>query len=359
MNLKPVISAVLLTALTACHPGGNDEGTGTQTVEANLAPREVSLVEPEVREEQPSVSLVGEIRPFDHVQISSEVAGSVESVFVEVGDQVTAGQPLAQIDRASFRMRLRQAEARVAAAEADLELNRRSLERKQDLLSDKTIPQATFDEAQARFDLARASLLEAEATRDLAQHDFDKSIVRAPSGGAITARTTAKGAWADVGAGLLELAIGSKVKVVARVPSQWVPYLHGLDSFDFTVRPGETARTAKLYSIDPVVSEASRSFEVIGTAKGKDLKPGLFANITLISPEPVTTLWLPASAIVSSDTPRVLMVENDETVIRKVQVGQRDDGMIEIRSGLVSGEAVIRDVAGLGRAFPVTVVNAP
>jgi RND family efflux transporter MFP subunit len=315
-------------------------------------------VQPEVREERPAVSLVGEIRPFDHVQVSSEVAGTVESVFVEVGDRVTAGQPLVQIDRDSFRMRLQQAEARVAAAKADLELKRRSLERKEDLLSDRTIPQATFDEAQALFDLAEASLLEAEATRDLAQRDYDKSIVRAPGAGAITVRTTAVGAWADVGMGLVELAVGARVKVVARVPSQWVPYLHGLTTFEFTVRAGEAPRTAKLYSVDPVVSEASRSFEVVGTAPGADLKPGLFANITLVSPEPVTTLWLPATAIMASDTPRVLMVENGETVVRKVQTGERDDGMIEVRAGLDADESVILDVAGLGRAFPVVVVNA-
>lgn len=358
--MKPLslFAISLMLVLVACHPGGEDQTEAPGFSEASLDPHEVRLVDPEVREENPSVSLVGEVRAFDHVSISSEVAGKVESVFVEVGDRVSAGQPLVQIDRASFRMHLQQAEARVQAAKADLELNRRSLERKEDLLSDKTIPQATFDEAQARFDLARASLLESEASRDLAERDFDKSIVRAPATGAITGRQTATGAWADVGMGLLDLAVGSKVKVVARVPSQWVPYLHGLESFDFTVRPGEAPRTAKLYSIDPVVSEASRSFEVIGTAAGTGLKPGLFANIILMAPKAVTTLWLPASAIVASDTPRVLMVEDGVVVVRKVQVGNRDDGMIQVRTGLETGEKVILDVAGLGRGFQVTVVEA-
>jgi len=348
---------ILTLSLVACHPSSEDPAVARENLDRNLEPRKVMEIVPDIREDRPSVALVGEIRAFDSVRISSEVAGRVEQVNVEVGDRVTKGQALLSVARRTFELRLRQAEARIQAAKADLELARRELARKQDLVSDKTIPQAAFDQAQAHHDLAAAALLEAVATRDLAQHDFEVSIVRAPAAGAVTGRSVVAGQWADIGEGLLEMAIGAKVKIVARVPSHWVGALQGLDGFDFTVGSHQTPRRAKLYSIDPVVREASRSFEVIGTASAEGLKPGMFANVTLESPDLVQSLWLPVSAILTSDTPKVYMALDGRIAIRRIQTGLRDDGMIEVISGLDPGEFVISDVAGLSRDLPVEVVE--
>jgi len=354
-----VFPVLLLTlGLAACHSDNSeDPAIAREKLDRNLEPRTVSEIEPEIREERPTVALVGEVRAFDTVQISSEVAGRVEKVNVEVGDTVSKGEALFSMDRRTFELRLRQAEARVQAAKADLDLARRELERKQDLVSDKTIPQAAFDQAQARHNLAAAALLEAVATRDLAQHDFEVSIIRAPSAGAITGRMVVAGQWADVGQAMLEMAVGGKVKIVARVPSHWVTALQGLDGFDFTVNPGEKPRRARLYSIDPVVQESSRSFEVVGTAPAAGLNPGLFANVTLESPEAVQSLWLPVGAVLTSDTPKIYLVQDGRIAVRRIQTGLRDDGMIEIVSGLDPGEKVISSIAGLSRDLPVEVVQ--
>ncbi len=353
-------SAFALTALVlhGCHGAtGEDPAVARERVEQNLAPREIRLISPEAREEHRTVSLVGEIRPFDTVTISTEVAGLVEEVLVEVGDRVVAGQPLVQIDRATFRLRSEQAAAELDAARADLELASRELERKRDLLSDRTIPQAAFDQATATFDLARARVAAAEATLGLAERDFAKSIIRAPAAGAVTVRHAVIGQWADVGFGMVDLALGDRVKIAARVPSSWAASLQGLEGFDFTVRPDEPLRRAKLYSVDPVIEESSRSFDVVGTAPGAGLKPGLFANVHLTSPESMRSLWVPATAVMASDTPRLLVVESGRAEVLKIQTGRRDDGMIEVVSGLEEGQPVIQDVAGLTRGLPVTVVE--
>ena len=51
------------------------------------------------------------------------------------------------------------------------------------------------------------------------------------------------------------------------------------------------------------------------------------------------------------------MVEDDEVVFRKVQIGRRLDGLVEIVDGITADEAVIADVAGLSRGIPVTVIK--
>jgi RND family efflux transporter MFP subunit len=357
----PIILSVTLfvALLSGCHGADDDDpAAAAEILEKALAPREVQLVTAEVREERPSVQLVGEIRAFDTVTISSEVGGKVDRVLVEVGDRVAAGTPLVEVDRETFRIYLHQAEANLAAANADLVLAEKDLERKRDLRSDETIPQSTFDQAQAGNDLAAARVAAASAARDLAQRNFERSAIRAPAAGAITQRMVVAGQWADVGAGLLELAIGNKIKVSARVPEAWAPELAGLEGFTFTVGVSGPVHTARLYSVQPVVEHACRSFEIIGTAANDgSIKPGMFANVVLEAPSARQSLWLPAAAVATSDLSQVLLVEDGLIAYRKVRIGRRTDGLIEIVDGLSPDEAVVADVSGLSRGIPVTIVE--
>ena len=357
----PISFLLMLLAggLVGCHGGDTDDpAAAAEVVERALAPREVRLVMPEVREEKPGVQLVGEIKPFDTVNVSSEVAGKVDRVLAEVGDRVSAGTALADVDRQTFKIYLDQAEANLAAARADLALADKELERKRDLRSDETISQAALDQAVAAHDLAAARAAAAEAALALAKRNSERSVVRAPAAGAITQRHVVAGQWAEVGVSLFQLAIGNKVKVSARVPAAWAPRLAGLETFTFSIGIGSAVHTAKIYSMQPVVEEASRSFEIVGTAANDgSMKPGMFANVTLESPMTETSLWLPGSAVSTSDLAQVMMVEDDAVVYRKVQIGRRLDGLVEIVDGITADEAVIADVSGLSRGIPVTIVD--
>ena len=156
----------------------------------------------------------------------------------------------------------------------------------------------------------------------------------------------------------MNLAVGNKIKVSARVPESWAPELAGLEEFTFTVGSSGPEKTATLYSIQPVVEHASRSFEIVGTAANDgSIKPGMFANVVLESPTAKTSLWLPGSAVATSDLSQVLMVSDGAIVYRKVRIGRRADGLIEIAGGLTADEQVILEVKGLTRGLPVTIVN--
>ena len=355
-----VLSTALLSiVLTGCHGADDDDpAAAAEILEKALAAQEVQLVMPEVRTERPSVQLVGEIRAFDTVRVSSEVAGKVDRVLVEVGDRVSKGTPLLEVDRTTFGIYLEQAQANLAAANADLTLAGKEVERKRDLRSDETISQAALDQAQAGYELATARAAAAQAAFKLSERNFDRSVVKAPAAGAITARNAVAGQWAEIGVGLLTLAMGDKVKVSARVPEAWAPQLVGLETFAFTVGTGGPTLTARIFSVQPVVEQASRSFEIIGTAANDGtMRPGMFANVVLEAPTDKRTLWLPAGAISTSDLPQVLMVVDGVIAFRKIQTGRRVDGFIEIAGGLSADEAVIADVSGLHRGIPVTIIE--
>ena len=110
--------------------------------------------------------------------------------------------------------------------------------------------------------------------------------------------------------------------------------------------------------MQPVVEEASRSFEIVGTAANDGLiKPGMFANVVLEAPTTERSLWLPAAAVATSDLSQVLMVVDGTIEYRKIRIGRRDNGLVEIIDGLSPDEQVIADVSGLSRGLPVTIID--
>lgn len=345
-----------LAALLAVSCGGGEEAV-TAASSGALEPRPVRLIRPEVRVEQPSLELVGEIRPFDTVAIAAELPGRVDRVLVEVGDAVRAGQPMVEIDREAYALEVQRAEAALAAAEAELALAGKELERKADLASDATISQAALDQAQTARELAAAHVGSARAARDLARRNLGKSVIRAPEQGVVTGRRTSVGAWADVGTVLIEVATGRSVKVAAQVPAEWGSRLAGLEAFRFRTSGDADWRGATVYSVDPVAEGTSRSFTLVGTAPNPqgELRPGSFATVALVAPRSVESLWLPVRAVATSDLPEVMTVEDGRIVVRKVQTGRRSDGSIEVVQGIERDEPFVADVAGLQRGLPVTV----
>jgi membrane fusion protein (multidrug efflux system) len=351
---------VVLAGLAACSANnGTDPAEAREVLDEALAAREVRLVSPEVIEERPRLELVGEIRPFDTVMVSNEVSGRIDVVHVEVGNRLDENDVIVEIDRETYRLQLQQAGANLAAAEANLVLAEKDLERKKDLLTDKTIAQAVFDQTLARRDLAEAQVKAAEATRDLAKRNLDRSQVRSPSAGSVAARLVTAGERTDVGTGMIELAISDQLKVAAQVPEAWATRLSGLTEFEFAVGQSQDFKTAKLHSIEPVVQGTSRSFEVVGTARaeGDAIRPGMFASVVLTSPKAFESLWLPASAVGTSDMQVVYVVEDGVLASRRVQVGRRENGSIEILSGVTTDQKVVSDTSGLNRGLPVTVVD--
>ena len=365
LRLIPVLSIIVIAlVLGACHQSDNDgsaEGieNAAEAIEKALAPREVELVIPEIRDEKPSVEFVGEIRAFDVVPMSSEVGGKVDRVLVEVGDRVAKGAPLIEVDRETFALYQAQAEGQRQGREADLALAEKDLERKRDLRSDETIPQASLDQAQAG--------LRARQRRGRRRG----SISRSRQAQLRTERHSCAGRRSHHRTDGRGRPVGRSRRRPARCrperqsqnrrPSAgvWVGRFSNLESFTFTVGDGSTVHTAKIYSCSPWSSEASRSFEIVGTAVERryhaagDVRQRE-ADLARLPPHPV------AAGVRRGDigsSPGTHGRRRSDRLPQRVQIGRRDDGTIEIVNGLNEGEQVILDVSGLTRGLPVTIVG--
>jgi RND family efflux transporter MFP subunit len=128
------------------------------------------------------------------VQVAPDVTGQVTKVYVHDNQQVAAGAPLFEIDRARFELALRQSEAQVTAAQAALAQTLR--ENKRNTQLDDLVSAETREQGQTRSDQARAALAQAEVNRDTAKLNLERTHVVSAVDGIVTNLDLREGAYA-------------------------------------------------------------------------------------------------------------------------------------------------------------------
>ena len=253
-------------------------------------------------------------------------AGIAESVFVDIGIRVRAGQVLATLEDVDQRIVLAEAEEAHANAKKIVERMRQ--------LGGRGVV-ATADSEQAEFAFAQAVLDLRRARRAL-----DLTRVLAPFAGAVTARTVRPGRLMAEGDSLFRVTALTPLLVAVRVPERAAGSVTVGSAALVVTADGGTA-AATVARVSPAVDPASGTREcVLRVAPGADLLPGTTVTVRL-GTEGRRVVAVPADAI--SEDGYALVWEGGRTTLRAVTTGAvLPDGRLEVASGLVPGERVVR-----------------
>lgn len=179
---RPILLAVRLaslisvTILAAC---------GSQT-DAPTPERPAVVAQPVAASDQAISYFSGEIRARHESQLGFRVAGKIERRLVDVGARVEAGQVLATLDPADFRLQLAAAEAGASSARADADLARSERSRYAALLERKLISQSQFDAQDTALAAAEARQAQARAQLDVARNQVQYARLVADRAGVVT-----------------------------------------------------------------------------------------------------------------------------------------------------------------------------
>ena len=345
-----------------------------------------------------SVVATGRIEPISKVEIKSKANGIVKEIKVEVGDRVTVGQVLAELDKDNLAARLREsraalagAQANVTAAGAEYEKNkveaegpdvpfaRRNLDRAEKLFGDKLVSQQTLDDArgalelsvnrqqaaktqlgvaQARTAQARASEAAAQAGVERAEEELTNATIRAPIDGMVLARPIELGSPVS---SILNLGANATLMMVLGDISK--VYVRGnVDEADIgMVRLNQPARIkvetfrdkqfdGKVTQISPMGTDKDNviSFEVkvsIDNSSG-ELLANMTTNAEIILEEHKQTLVVPEAAIIY-DTKRNASVDvyvpraKNQRERRPIKIGVSNGTKTQVLSGLGEGQKVV------------------
>jgi len=205
--------------------------------------------------------------------------------------------------------------------------------------------------ARRQYDIARNTsmqqyqgLLAARARVSLARKALADTIVRAPFAGVVGERTVSVGDYVTRGMKVASVLRTSPLRLQLTVPQQYSVEV-GVGravSLEVDTAPGKTF-TGEVRYVSPALQTDSRTLIVEAVVRNDDgaLKPGSFvtAQIEQGSKQPGVLVPAPAVRTVSGSS-RVFVVATDRAEERLVTVGQAVDDLVEITTGLKSGERV-------------------
>lgn len=342
MRILSLLTLSTTLLLTAC---SNNEDTAEKS-----PPGTPITVAPVTRATAVSVERVlGRVESATSPQLIAEVPGTVVRVLVDVGSSVKEGDVLAELDTSDLRLTMDAARAevgRIAALHATQQHNVRRMEQ---LYAEKLVSESSLEDAQTQLKSLAEQLAAARAQLATAQRSVNKARIVAPVSGVVAARHVAAGDFVETNAKLFEISSRAHMRVHLPFP----------ETFASVLRPGLTVKltspvapdkvvTATLDAVRPVVSGSSRAVEAIVQVEDPGgWAVGASVNAELVLEERPDALMVPEIAVVRRPAGEVVyVVKGDVVEQRKVVTGVRQDGMVEIRSGLQGDETVAADGAG-------------
>ncbi|MCK4846774.1 MAG: efflux RND transporter periplasmic adaptor subunit [Deltaproteobacteria bacterium] len=292
-----------------------------------------------------TIKAVGTIEAEEEVVVSAEVAAVVTDLLKDEGASVQRGTLLAVIDEEKFRLELVARKADFDKAEANLEFSEKDLARSDELLSEGMISQRDYDAKELKLRTDEAVKNSASAAAILAEKELRSSSVTAPFGGLIAERFVSKGTYVKVGAKLFRLIDTRSVKVSALVSERRISDIKMGQRVKVTLSSLTKEYEGGIYYISPDLDEGKRVFEIKVRVKNREglLKPGLFADMSIITDVREGVFAVPEKAVIVGKDGGVFYVVKDGLASeRHLPLIERDGEVILVASGIIEeGEEVV------------------
>jgi RND family efflux transporter MFP subunit len=299
---------------------------GTQT--ASLAAMPPAVATADTATVNIPLTLPSQLYVERDATIYARSAGIVQSITVDLGSRVSAGQPLARLESTDQEIALAQAREKFTNT-------RQTVERQRALKVAGVVTQA--DSERVEFEHREAVL----ALRK-AQRDYDLTRILAPFTGVVTARMARLHRLVSSGDSLFRLTALRPVLAAIRVPESSSATLR-IGASAEVIGPGGVKAQAKVIRASPVLDAGSGTREMIlQLTNDARLTPG--SNVTVrLGTERRQVIAIPRSAVAQDGY--TLVWANDKTELRPVTLGsQIDEDRVEVLSGLAPGEKILRAV---------------
>lgn len=348
-----LVLAVLATAIIIRSLVKSENGTGFQTTPIKRGDLE-NLV-----------TSTGTLSALETVEVGSQVSGIIETLYVDFNDSVKKGQVLAVLDKTLFKVAVRDAEARVDQARANLAQAAAEVTRNRPLFEKGHISEMEFLVLKTAMETAEASLKMARASLNKARTNLDYTVIRSPINGTVIERTVDAGQTIAASFQAPKLFVIAKdltqMQIEANVDESDIGQIHRNQPVRFTVLtyPDKTfSGTVRQVRLQPETIQNVVNYTVIVDAPNqeKSLLPGMTATVDFIMEQVKDALLVSNQAL--SFTPPAEMIKE---MFRKRGMARRDQGSQTGGSGQMFPGTPGRAVTGnrfklpddMGRVFVI------
>ena len=317
---RTMCAAMAVIAAVSC---GNGTVQQTETV---IEDPTVSVEQVFVKEVPQIATYTSTVQAYVKNNIAPQMAGRITKINVEIGDNVTKGQVLAEMDKTSLLQ-----------AKLQLQNQETELERLKALYETGGISKSDFEAVELAYNVAKTQVENLE----------ENTVLRSPVNGVVTARNYDAGDMYAMASPIYTVEQIKPVKLLVGISESDYSKVKKGDSVTLTADavPGKTFY-GKIGKIYPTIDPATRTFtvEVVVDNNYSTLRPGMFTRVT-VDFGSNNNVVIPDVAVVKqqgSGERFVYVLNADNTVsYKKVVLGRRMGTEYEVLEGLSDGDKIV------------------
>lgn len=276
-------------------------------------------------------SYSGTFEPNKETKISAELQGKINIILVDAGSVVSKGQTLIQLDNSLLKLQLQTIEVQIEGLEADV--TRYTILAKADVIQGVQLEKAELGLKSAK--VQKSTLLE----------QINKTTIKAPFSGVVTAKLSEEGAFAAPGVPLLQITDITTLKFTVNIPEKDLSqfklnqsYSLSADAYSEILLTGKTnliGSKANMGSSFPV------QFTVNNTTDLK-IKSGMFGKVLLKSETSEKGIIIPSSAIQGTENQtQVYVVKNGKAILQNITISKKIQNKAVVSNGLNEGDVIV------------------
>lgn len=276
-------------------------------------------------------SYTGSFEPNKETKISAEIQGKIVSLLVDMGSSVKVGQALIQLDNSLLKLQLQSVEVQIEGLEADV--------KRYTVLANAEAIQGV------QLEKSHLALKSANVQKATLLEQINKTTIKSPFNGIVTAKMTEEGAFAAPGMPLLQITDISKLKFTINLPEQKMNQFYigqtnqlTVDAFPEIILKGEV-------SLIGSKANMGNSFPVqflVGNTPDLKIKSGMSGSVLVANKNEQKQIIIPSSAIVGTNIkPQVYKVLGGKATLSDVSISKRIGNKVVIEKGLIEGDVIV------------------
>jgi multidrug efflux pump subunit AcrA (membrane-fusion protein) len=386
---------VALSVLAVSCGGSKADVRPEATPGAAPAAIEVTTAQAITRDLPRFFEATGSLAGDQQTDVAPSIAGKVVAVGVDLGSYVKRGQMIVRLDDVDSKLRVEQAQAQVDQAKAALrqaeekvglrsgqafdpnrvpevanarvalELAEKNLRRSERLIESGDVSRASYDQQKAQRDqlkevyesalslvrqnyaavmTARANVANAETQLGLARRALSYALVYSPIDGYVAERNADLGEYVSTTSKIATIVRVNPLRIRIDIPEQAIPEVTVGQSVSVTTSAWPDKNfSGRIARISPNVSASSRTLSVEADIENSSgaLKPGQFATVRILQSRSQPAVLIPSRAVLTeAGVSRLFVIKNGHAEQRLVQLGQSESDLVEVKSGVATGEQV-------------------
>ena len=273
----------------------------------------------------------GTFEPSKETKISADIQGKINAVLVDMGSYVSKGQTLIQLDNSLLKLQLQTVEVQIEGLEDDV--------KRYTILTEADAVQGV------QLEKAKLGLKTAKVQRATLLEQINKTSVKAPFNGVVTAKLNEEGGFAAPGVPLLQITDISTLRFTINIPESDLVQFQSNQSYKISTDVFPDISLSGKISMIGSKANMGNSFPIqfqVANTKNLSIKSGMFGKVNLSESEQVQGILIPTSAITAENgIAKVYVIKNVKAVLQAITTSKTIGNKTLVSSGLNENDIIV------------------